>query len=133
MDILDIECANNDNEVTNMNLKIVVAILMILLIVGLAVADAKSGGRGGKSSSFSGKSISSKASGSVSDSAAKVVGITTMAAAAKGTKKIVHLDDDFLDNDTENESDEQMPGMQALSAILATGILRLFSRRGTAC
>ena len=115
-----------------MNLKIVVAVLMILLIIGLTVADAKSSGRGGKSSSFSGKGIYSKASGSITDSAAKAVGITTVAAAARGTKKKVHLDDDFLENDTENESAEQLPGMQALSAILAMGMLRLYSRRGTA-
>lgn len=115
-----------------MNLKIFVAVLMILLLISLAVADAKSGGRSGKSSSFSGKSISSKASGSITDSAAKAVGITTVAAAAKGTKKKVHLDDDLLENDTENESEEQLPGMHVLSAILAIGMLRLFSRRGTA-
>jgi len=114
------------------NLKIVVAVLMILLIIGLAVADAKSSGRGGKSSSFSGKGISSKASGSITDSVARAVGITTVAAAASGTKKKVHLDDDLLENDTANESAEQLPGMQALSAILAIGMLRLFSRRGTA-
>jgi hypothetical protein len=53
---------------------------------------------------YSGKSISLKASGSVSYSAAKAMGINTVDAAATGTKKKVHLDDDFLDNDTENES-----------------------------
>lgn len=115
-----------------MNLKVVVAVMMILLIIGLAVADAKSGGRGGKSSSFSGKSISSKASGSITDSAVKAVGITTVAAAATGTKKKVHLDDDILENESEDESEEQLPGMQALPAILAIGMLRLFLRRGTA-
>lgn len=110
-----------------MNLKIVVGVLMVLLIVGLAVADTKSGGRSGKSSSFSGKSISSKASGSITDSAVKAMGITTVAAAATSSKKKVHLDDDILEN--ESESEEQLPGMQALSAILVIGMLRLFDSR----
>jgi len=83
---------------------------------------------------YSGKSISSKASGSVSDSAAKAMGITYRRRGSLGHQEEgSFLDDDFLDNDTENESDEQMPGMQTLSAILAICILRLFSRRGTAC
>ena len=113
-----------------MNLKIIVAVLLILLIIGLAVADAKSIGRSGKSSGFSSKSVSSKTSHTIADSAAKAVGITTVAAAAKSTKKKVHVDDDFLENDTENESEEQLPGMQALSAVLAIGMMCLVSRRG---
>lgn len=82
----------------------------------------------------SGKSISSNASGSVSDSVAKAMGITYHRRGSHGhQEEVSFLDDDFLDNDIENESDEQMPGMQTLSAILAICILRLFSRRGTAC
>jgi hypothetical protein len=52
-----------------------------------------------------------------------------VAAAAKSTKKKAHFDDDLLENDTENESEEQLPGMQAFSAVLAIGMMRLVSRR----
>jgi len=128
-DIRDIKCDTKEREI-DMNLKIAIAILMILSIIGLAVVDAKSIGRSGKSSGVSSKSVSSKTSHTIADSASKAVGITTVAAAAKSTEKKVHLDDDILENDTENESNEQLPGMQALSAVLAIGVTCLISRRG---
>lgn len=114
-----------------MNWKVVLALIIVLLLVGAAVADAKSksGGKSGSSSkSFSSKTVS-KSDGVSSKAAAAA----TLPALAKGTKKKVHLDDDLLENETEEALEEQQsPGLGALPALMALGLIFAAWRRRTA-
>jgi hypothetical protein len=99
-------------------------------LVSVAVIDAKSkGGGGGKSSSSYTKSVSSKTTSSLTEGAAKAVGISIAGIATTNTKKKLHLDDDFFENETEDETTEQSPGVGVLPAFLAMGILLLARRK----
>jgi hypothetical protein len=109
--------------------KIIFVLLIVLFLVSVAAIDAKSSGRsGGKSSGFHSKSVSSKATSSFTDGAAKIIGVSSLGMAAKSTKKKVHHDDDLFENETENETAQQSPGMGLLPAFLAIGMIR-FARR----
>ncbi len=115
-----------------MNWKIVLAVIIVLLLVGAAVADAKGKSGGGKSG-FSSKSFSSKASSSSGGLSSKAAGIATIPALAMSTKKKTHLDDDLFENETEEEMEEQQsPGLGVLPAFLAMGLLFVAWRRGKA-
>jgi hypothetical protein len=93
--------------------KIIVILLIVPFLVSVAAIDAKSRGRsGGKSSGFHSKSVSSKATGSITS-----------------TKKKIHLDDDLFENETENETVPQSSGMGVLPAFLAIGMLLLAWRK----
>jgi hypothetical protein len=106
-------------------------LLLVLFLVSVVAIDARSSGRsGGKSSGSYSKSVSSKATGSFAESAAKVVGISSLGIAAKSTKKKVHLDDDLFENETENETAQKSPGIGVLPVFFAIGVLLLASRRG---
>jgi hypothetical protein len=86
-------------------------------------------GGGGKSSSSYTKSVSSKTASSLIEGAAKVVGISSAGIAAKNTKSKLHLDDDFFENETEDETAEESPGVGVLPTFLAMGILLLARRK----
>lgn len=112
-----------------MKLKIIVVLLIVLFLVSVAAIDAKSSGRsGGKSSGFHSKSVSSKATSSITDGAAKMIGISSLGMAAKSTKKKTHIDDDLFENETDNETTQQSPGMGVQPAFLAIGMI-LFAWR----
>jgi hypothetical protein len=113
-----------------MKLKVIFVLLIVLFLVSVAAIDAKSSGRsGGKSSGFSSKSVSSTGSHSITGDVAKVVGISSLGTAGKSTKKKTHLDDDLFENETQNETAQQSPGMGVLSASLAIGMLLLARRK----
>lgn len=118
-----------------MKLKVIFVLLLVLFLVSVAIIDAKSSGRsGGKSSSSYSKSVSSKATSSTSsitEGAAKIVGISSLGMAAKSTTKKKHIDDDLFENETENETAQQSPGMGLLPALLAIGMIRLAWRKRT--
>ena len=115
-----------------MNWKVVLAVIIVLLLVGATVADAKGKSGGGKSG-FSSKSFSSKASSSSGGLSSKAAGIATIPALAMSTKKKTHLDDDLFENETEEELEEQQsPGPRVLPAFLAMGLLFVVWRRGKA-
>ncbi len=115
-----------------MNWKVVLAVIIVLLLIGAAVADAKSKSGGGKSGSSS-KSISSKTVSKGDGVSSKAVGAATLPALAKSAKKKVHLDDDLLENDTEDALDaQQSPGPEALAALMAMGLIFAAWRRRTA-
>lgn len=102
--------------------------LIVLFLISVAAIDAKSSGKsGGKSSGSYSKSVPSKTTSSLVDGAAKVIGVSTIGAAAKNTKKKIHLDDDLFENETEDV--EQSPGMCVVPAILAIGIILSAKRR----
>jgi hypothetical protein len=110
-----------------MKLRTIVVLLIVLFLLSVAVTDAKSSGRSSSKSSGSySKSVSSKTTSSLVDGAAKVIGVSTIGAAAKNTKKI-HLDDDLFENETDDV--EQSPGMCVVPAILAIGIILSAKRR----
>lgn len=111
-----------------MKLKVILVMLLVVFLVSVAVIDAKSRGGGGRSSGFSSKSVSSKATSSLTDGAAKVIGLSSLGMAAKSTRK-KHIDDDLFENQTENETAQQAPGMGVLPASLGIGLLLLASRR----
>ena len=112
--------------------KVIFVLLLVLFLFSVAAIDAKSSGRsGGKSSGFSSKSVSSTGSHSITGDAAKVVGISSLGMAAKSTKKNTHLDDDLFENDTQNGTAQQSPGMGVLPAFLAIGLLLLARRKRT--
>jgi hypothetical protein len=98
-------------------------LLIVLLLVGAAIVDGKSkGGGGGRSSGSSAKGFSSAlSSSSAKDTVAKAVGISTLPALVKSTKKKVHHDDDLFENETENETAEQSPNIDALPDSLPWG------------
>jgi hypothetical protein len=108
-----------------------VILLLVLLLIDMAVADAKSSGRGGKSGGHSAISHASKAPNTHSSGMSTIAGLAATTGAAKITKKKVHLDDDILENDTENETAQPTPGMGWLTALLAIGILRRSSLQET--
>lgn len=113
-----------------MKLKIIFVLLIVLFLIGVAAIDAKSSGRsGGKSSGFHSESVSSKATSTFTGGVAKMVGISSLGMAAKSTKKKTHLDGDLLENETENETAQQSPGMGVLPAFLAIGMLLLAWRK----
>ncbi|MFA6372431.1 MAG: hypothetical protein WCW68_07385 [Methanothrix sp.] len=115
-----------------MKLKVIFVLLIVLFLVSIAAIDAKSSGRsGGKSSGFSSKSVSSTGSHSITGDVAKVVGISSLGMAAKSTKKKTHLDDDLFENETENDTAQQSPGMGVLPAFLAIGMILLAWRKRT--
>jgi hypothetical protein len=58
-----------------------------------------------------------------------VTGIASVPAIVKINKKKTHLDDDLFENETENETAQQLPGMGALPAFLAMGMLLLAWRK----
>jgi hypothetical protein len=121
---------DNAKERDEMKPKMIFVLLIVLFLVSVAAIDAKSSGRsGGKSSGFHSKSVSSKATSSFTDGAAKIIGVSSLGMAAKSTKKKIHLDDDLFENETENETAQQSPGMGALSAFLSIGILLLAWRK----
>jgi preprotein translocase subunit SecG len=106
-----------------MKLKVVFVTLLILLLIGAAVADAKSSGRGGRSSGSGSKSFSSNPSQFLSkDTAAKAVAVSTLPAFARNKKKI-HDGDDLFENETENDTTQQSPSTGVLPAYFAIGIL----------
>jgi hypothetical protein len=110
-------------------LKVIFVLRPVLFLVSVAAIDAKSSGRsGGKSSGSYSKSVSSSGSHPPIGDAAKVAGIASVPAIAKSTKK-THLDDDLFENETENETAQQSPGMGALPAFLAMGMLLLAWRK----
>jgi hypothetical protein len=110
--------------------KIIIVLLIVLFLVSVAAIDAKSSGRsGGKSSGFHSKSVSSKSTSSFTDGAAKIIGASSLGMAAKSTTKKIHLDDDLFENETENETAQQSPGMGVLPAFLAIGMLLLAMRK----
>lgn len=111
-----------------MNLKVFFVLLLVLFLLSVAVIDAKSKGGGGRSSGSSSKSVSSKATSSLTDGATKTIGLSGLGMAAKSTKK-KHIDDDLFENETENETARQSPGMSALPAFLAIGVFLLAWRR----
>ncbi len=114
-----------------MKLKIIFVLLLVLFLVSVAAIDAKSSGRsGGKSSGSYSKSVSSKATSSITEGAAKMIGVSSLGMAAKSTKKKTHLDGDILENETENETAQQSPGMGVLPAFLAFGLIFLGWRKG---
>ena len=111
-----------------MNWKVVLAVIIVLLLVGAAVADAKGKSGGGKSVSSS-KNLFSKTTSKSDGISSKAAGIATLPALAKSTKK-THLDDDLFENETEEDLEEQQsPGLEALPAFLAMGILFAAWRR----
>ncbi len=111
-----------------MKLKVIFVLLIVLFLVSVAAIDAKSSGRsGGKSSGFSSKSVS-QGSNTITGDVAKIVGICKPGIAAKSTKKKTHLD---FENETENETAQQSPGMGVLPASLAIGMLLLAMRKRT--
>ncbi len=106
-----------------MNKKTVFAfavLLMLLLLVGAAIVDGKSkGGGGGRSSGSSSKGFSSAlSSSSAKDTVAKAVGISTLPALAKSTKK-----HDLFENETENDTAEKSPNVGVVPVFLAAGML----------
>ncbi len=110
-----------------MNLKVFFVLLLVLFLLSVAVIDAKSKGGGGRSSGSSSKSVSSKATSSLTDGATKAIGLSSVGIAAKSTNK-KHIDGDLFENETENET-AQSPGMGALPAFLAIGVVLLACRR----
>lgn len=115
-----------------MKLKVVFVILLVLLLVGAAVADAKSSGRGGRSSGSGSKSFSSNPSQFLSkDTAAKAVAVSTLPALARNKKKI-HDGDDLFENETENDTTQQSPSTGVLPACFAIGILLMAWRHRNA-
>ncbi|MCK9564949.1 MAG: hypothetical protein M0Q43_02735 [Methanothrix sp.] len=115
-----------------MKLKVIFVLLIVLFLVSIAAIDAKSSGRsGGKSSVFSSKSVSSTGSHSITGDVAKVVGISSLGMAAKSSKKKTHLDDDLFENETQNDTAQQSPGMGVLPAFLAIGMILLAWRKRT--
>jgi hypothetical protein len=113
-----------------MKLKIIFVLLIVLFLVSVAAIDAKSSGRsGGKSSGFHSSSVSSKATSSFTEGAAKMVGVSSLGMAAKSTKKKVHHDGDLFENETENETVQQSPGMGVLPAFLAISMLLIARRK----
>lgn len=111
-----------------MKVNTIIVLLIVLFLLSVAVIDAKSSGRsGGKSSGSHSKSVSSKTTSSLVGGAAKMVGVSTIGAAAKNTKKKIHLDDDLFENDTEEA--EQSPGMGLIPAIMAFGIILTLKKR----
>jgi hypothetical protein len=111
-----------------MKLKVIFVLLLVLFLVSVAAIDAKSSGRsGGKSSGSYSKSVSSKATSSITEGAAKIVGISSLGMAAKSTTKKKHIDDDLFENETETA--QQSPGMGVLPAFLAIGMLLLAWRK----
>lgn len=111
-----------------MKLKVILALLLVLFLVSVAVIDAKSRSSGGRSSGFSSKSVSSKTTGSLTEGAAKTIGLSSLGMPAKSTRK-KHIDDDLFENETENDTAQQAPGMGVLPASLGIGLLLLASRR----
>jgi len=110
--------------------KIIFVLLIVLFLVSVAAIDAKSSVRsGGKSSGFHSKSVSSKSTSSFTDGAAKIIGVSSLGMAAKSTKKKTHLDDDLFENETENETAQQSPGMGVQPAFLSIGMLLLAWRK----
>ena len=67
--------------------------------------------------------------GSVSYGTAKVAAIAAAGAAAKGVRKKTHIDDDLFENESEDETIPQSPGMGALAAILAIGAVMTAARK----
>jgi preprotein translocase subunit SecG len=117
-------------ERNEMKPKIIIILLIVLFLVSVAAIDAKSSGRsGGKSSGFHSKSVSSKATSSFTDGAAKMIGISSLGMAAKNTKKKTHLDDDLFENETENGTAQQSPGMGVMTAFLAISMLLIARRK----
>lgn len=109
-----------------MKLKVIIAVIIILLLIGAVTVDAKGKSGGGKSGSSS-KSFSQKSS-SVSDGlSGKAAGVASLPFLAKSAKKKTHLDDDLFENETEEELEEQgqqqSPGPGILPAFLAMGLL----------
>jgi hypothetical protein len=108
-----------------MKLKVIIAVVIILLLVGAVIVDAKGKSGGGKSGSGS-KSFSQKSS-SVSDGlSGKAAGVASLPFLAKSAKKKTHLDDDLFENETEEELEEQQqqsPGPGVLPAFMAMGLL----------
>jgi hypothetical protein len=110
--------------------KIIFVLLIVLFLVSVAAIDAKSSGRsGGKSSGFHSKSVSSKATSSFTEGAAKMIGVSSLGMAAKSTKKKIHQDDDLFENETGNATAQQSPGMSVQPAFLAIGMLLLAWRK----
>ncbi len=97
-----------------MRLKVIFVLLLILLLVGAAVADAKSSGRAGRSSGFGSKSISIKPSFSNAKDTAKIAGISTLPGLAKN-RNLRHKDDIF-ENETEDDMTPQSPSAGLLPA-----------------
>ena len=134
--IWGIEYDNDDNcrgEI-EIKLKVILVLLLVLFLASVATIDAKSSGRsGGKSSSSYSKSVSSstRSTRSIAEGAAKMTGIASVGMAAKITTKKTHIDDDLFENETENETAEQSPGMDMLPALLAIGMIRLAWRKRT--
>jgi hypothetical protein len=113
-----------------MKLRIIFVLLIVLFLVSVAAIDAKSSGRsGGRSSSFHSTSVSSKATSSFTEGAAKMVGVSSLGMAAKSTKKKIRHDGDLFENETENETVQQSPGMGVQSAFLAIGIILIARRK----
>jgi hypothetical protein len=111
-------------------LNTIIVLLIVLFLLSLAIIDAKSSGRsGGKSSGSHSKSVSSKTTSSLAGGAAKIIGVSTIGAAAKNTKKKIHLDDDIFENQTEEM--EQSPGMDLMPAIMAIGIILSLRKKNT--
>lgn len=100
-------------------------LLIVLLLVGAAIVDAKSkGGGGGRSSGSSSMGFSSAlSSSSAKDTVAKAVGISTLPALAKSTKKKVRHDDDLFENETENDTAEQSPNVGVVPVFLVAWML----------
>lgn len=112
-----------------MNWKMIVAVLIVLSLIGMALVDARSGGKSGGSRGHSSASYSagssSKTSGSISSGSPVVAGLVgTGVAAGASKKKRSHVDDDLIENESENETAEQLPGMGVPVALLSLGLLR---------
>jgi hypothetical protein len=105
-----------------MKLKINIAVVIILLVIGIMAVDAKGKSGGGKSGSSS-KSFSQKSS-STDGLSGKAAGVASLPFLAKSSKK-KHIDDDIFENETEEELEEQQqsPGPGVLPAFTAMGLL----------
>ena len=111
-----------------MKLKAILVVLLILLLLGAIVADAKSSGKGGRSSGFSSKSFSSNPLKSISkDTATKAVAVSSLPVLAKSKRKI-HDDDDLFENETEDNSTKQSPNTGVLPAYIGLGIILMYWR-----
>jgi len=101
-----------------MKLKVILALVLVLLLVGTAVVEAKAGKSGGKIGGSS-KSFSTQPKGSSLKEGAPIAAAVAVPALAKKTKK-PHLDDDLLENETEEA--EQSPGFEALPALMGIAL-----------
>lgn len=104
-----------------MKLKIILALILVLLVVGAAVVDAKGKSGGGKSS----KSISTASKSTYQKAAASAAPIVAATALGSTGKKKSKLDlDDALENETaEDLQTAQTPGLGLLPAALAFSIV----------